>query len=746
MARRNESKFASAALVLLLALVVLYGCRAFDPEPVIVNIPPDTFITGAPAETTGTVFNRHMYWYANDVDGEVVQYIFAITDSTVRDQTRPDLDEEDDRFDPADDILTLEQTSWRVVGYTEKSDSVFVFSIDREANTSKDITFHIVAVDDRGAIDPTPARLHFFNNSLGNPVVRFQVSTFDPDTGDEIERWVGTPQHGPKLSGVVLWPWAPDPDLLSPEDTPEPQIGFLNPFRICWEASSPNGMIVGYRYKASELQTAEYLPTKIDEETGETVPDWGLEVTCFDYQNNTNPADLDPGNLPQECASGWLDCPELRRWVSGAHRLQVVALDQAQVQSQILFGELGYRVNYPPETELVRDSDFPKFTTDGVNWNSFSEGDTLPDGAYVLFRQRGADRFARNLDDPIKGPLIEGLPCCDIPFSSAPPDSEVRYQVRVQDARAKNDQNADVFWKTQYSPAEYSDTLGFHIGPFTYDMAFRSQDEHETEDTTPDLMRFVGGFLPEMTGISPTIADSLIVRSPLVGGSTWPENTVQYSVNLDQLPPGLKRWWDGSKYVFAAEKGGPEWFEVQGHVIRYTLLFEGRADGREPNTHVASWTYEIYGQYDPDNRIKEGAGDDVFGRWESPGTDDRWEMSSSGDGVEIFIPQLIWISPQLFEPGFPYYPLGQLLARQLGRIQIRAQGKTTGEGDVFKFCVFSVREDCGANASTIQLGSLGRRTQTLREDFKIYLGLDPGNTGTITEYWPPEGYVPEEDL
>ncbi len=103
MVRRNESRFASAALVLLLFLVVFYGCRAFDPEPIIVNIPPDTFVTGAPAETTGTVFNRHMYWYGKDVDGEVVKFIFAITDSTVRDRSQPRVDEEDARFDPADD-------------------------------------------------------------------------------------------------------------------------------------------------------------------------------------------------------------------------------------------------------------------------------------------------------------------------------------------------------------------------------------------------------------------------------------------------------------------------------------------------------------------------------------------------------------------------------------------------------------------------------------------------------------------
>lgn len=745
MARRNESKFASAALVLLLALVVLYGCRAFDPEPVIVNIPPDTFITGAPAETTGTVFNRHMYWYGGDADGEVVQFIFAITDSTVRDQTRPDIDEEDQRFDPADDILTLEETSWRTVGYTEKSDSVFVFTIDRDDNTSKDITFHIVAVDDRGAIDPTPARLRFFNNSLGNPVVRFEVATRDPQTGVVVDRWVGTPQDGPKLEGDVIWPWAPDPDTISPEDSSVPLIGYLNSFQICWEASSPNGAVVGYQYKASELQTAGFLPTTIDEETGEEVPDWSLDVTCFEYANQVNPEDLPSNNLPPECTSGWADCPELRRWEAGSHRLQVVALDQALVQSSGLLGELSYSVNYPPETELIRDQGWPRYSTDGINWNAFSEGDTLPDGAYVLFQQRGVDRFERNVSDP----LLSGLPCCDVPFTTAPPDSEVRYQVRVEDARALNDQGAPVFWKTQYSPAEYSDTLGFHIGPFDYFVAFRSQDEHLTEDTTPDHIAYVGGFKPSMTLIQPAPTDSLIVRWPTLG-TTWPENTVQYTVNSDDLPPGVKRYWDGNKYVFSSCTGQPgdecPGLQVTGKIIRYTVLFEGQADAREPNSSLQSWTYTIFGQYDPENRIKEGAGDDVFGRWDSPGTPNSWEMSAGDNGVEVFIPDLIWVQPSLFDPGFPFYGPGKELAKQLGRIQITAQGKTTRQGDDFEYCFLTVRESCGANSSKVSLGPLGRRSQSLQSEFKAYLGLDRGNTGSITDFWPPEGYIPPEDL
>ena len=744
MARGNESKFAAAVLGLLLFMAVFYGCRAFDPEPVLVNTPPDTFITGAPAETTGTVFRRHMYWYGNDVDGAVVQFIFAITDSTVRDLTRPDIDEEDARFDPADDILTLTTTDWRTVGYTDKTDSVFVFTIDRLSNTAKDITFHVVAVDDRGTVDPTPARLHFFNNSLGNPVIRFSVSTFD-DSGVETERWVGTALDGPKLEGDVIWPWAPDPDTISPEDSAKPIIGFLNHFQICWEASSPNGTVVGYRYLTSESPSAEFLPVKEDEESNEDVPDWTLDVTCFDFQNDTSPDDFDPNHLPDECASEWKDCPELVRWTSGEHKIRILALDEALVQNGAQAGELRYQVNYPPETELIRDSGWPRFSVDGVNWTSFVDNDTIPDGAYVLFKQFGLDRFERNRDNP----LIQGLPCCDDILEVADPDSEVRYQTRIADARAVNDLGARIFWKTSYSPAEYSDTLGFHIGPFDYTVTFRSQDEHLTEDTTPDQIQFTGGFQPKITSLSPSNGDSLLIKDPLFGISDrWPGNSIVYTVNTDTPPdPSMKRFWDGAKYVWGEEKQDGWWGPIDGLVYRYRVRFDGQSDVREPNISIRSWTYEIVGQYDPENRIKEGAGRDIFDHYSAPGTPDFWEMSADRDGVVIFIPRLIWQVPDWFKPGGPppYPDLGQLLARQLGRIKLKAAGKTVQQGDEFAYCFIDVRESCDTNASTIQLASLGRRTENRKTEFAAYLGFDPGRTGSITELWPPEGFIPEED-
>ena len=47
----------------LLVIASLFGCRAFEPEIVIVNRPPETYIIGAPAETSGGYFQYHVFWY-----------------------------------------------------------------------------------------------------------------------------------------------------------------------------------------------------------------------------------------------------------------------------------------------------------------------------------------------------------------------------------------------------------------------------------------------------------------------------------------------------------------------------------------------------------------------------------------------------------------------------------------------------------------------------------------------------------
>ncbi len=151
----------------VLAASLLFGCRAFEPEAIIVNRLPETYIVGSPAETSGAYFHFHVYWYGTDSDGFVERYVWALTDTSIQDIETDD-DEEDQRFNPGTNASTLE-----IGTYTSRTDTVFDFQIGQGANLSYDMTLHMVAMDDRGEFDRTPARLHFFSNALGNPEVDF---------------------------------------------------------------------------------------------------------------------------------------------------------------------------------------------------------------------------------------------------------------------------------------------------------------------------------------------------------------------------------------------------------------------------------------------------------------------------------------------------------------------------------------------------------------------------------------------
>ena len=151
----------------VLAASLLFGCRAFEPEAIIVNRLPETYIVGSPAETSGAYFHFHVYWYGTDADGFVERYVWALTDTSIQDIETDD-DEEDQNFNPGTNASTLE-----IGTYTSRTDTVFDFQIGQGANLSYDMTLHMVAMDDRGEFDRTPARLHFFSNALGNPDVEF---------------------------------------------------------------------------------------------------------------------------------------------------------------------------------------------------------------------------------------------------------------------------------------------------------------------------------------------------------------------------------------------------------------------------------------------------------------------------------------------------------------------------------------------------------------------------------------------
>ena len=146
--------------LILLGLVLLTGCRAFQPEAVIVNKAPETYIVGSPVEHAGGYYRFHVFWYGSAQDGRVERFVWALTDTTIQNPDTTD-DEEDSRFNPALDATHLDIASW-----TTKTDSIFNFEINQGTAPSYDMTLHMVAIDDFGDYDRAPARLHFFSNTL----------------------------------------------------------------------------------------------------------------------------------------------------------------------------------------------------------------------------------------------------------------------------------------------------------------------------------------------------------------------------------------------------------------------------------------------------------------------------------------------------------------------------------------------------------------------------------------------------
>ncbi len=174
---------AVSGLVLAVALVgmLLHGCR--DPLTTAENRNqvPDTYLTGAPAESVTTFYKVHFHWYGNDSDGRVVGYEYAISDSLPADE----------------DTLTYH--------YTTRTDSIFTFQVGASQQVLGH-RFYIRAIDDEGAVDPVPAWRFFGAIDLNPPKPEFTLAeAFDPN--DPAHRMSLTSTHPTVPTDTVPAGW-----------------------------------------------------------------------------------------------------------------------------------------------------------------------------------------------------------------------------------------------------------------------------------------------------------------------------------------------------------------------------------------------------------------------------------------------------------------------------------------------------------------------------------------------------------
>lgn len=624
----------ASCLSAVAALTALAGCRAFQPEAVQVNKAPETYIIGAPAEAAGGYYRIHVYWYGRDEDGRVDRFVWALTDTSVQDPLTTD-DEEDQRFNPALDASTLEIAHW-----TTRTDSIFNFTIGQGVNTSTNKTLHMVAIDDFGAYDRSPARLRFFTNTLGSPDLRF----FRIQGSDTI----------PVAFGQV--------------DT----VGFGRQYQIMWRGQSPN--VRGY--SAEALARVDTVPPIGDGLFGyKWKLDGALGGNCqpaledcwhprrFNESTNDSFSYFGSATTLVFSNDGSGTSPFRKLLPSGTVGLEVNSLDIAGVEVANYLRPFSFIVNYDPQTLILdgqQDWAHPGDTETYpyyIRLNDptrahvpFHSGERIPDRTYVVVKALARDdaRDAR-LDVSYKIGFTGFLQGVRQNFSGGvfPFTSEAS----VLNTQPAWDAGVDGW---------YGDTLGFLTAPrsrFTINM--QSVDEHQRRDGSPASLSFEVGFEPCLQCIEivpkPSSSTSAFdIDTPCVEDAS-PEyldthpclsGVTNLQVSFTGAQPGDLQPVPGAAYILINRDTGfvnrllttPARADSAANYIlpasrfKMGVLLHGKDDPREAWSsavrRLGGIQYEVSYACDPFNEIRDGGGSDDI---QVP----TWGQPASGTGLVV---------------------------------------------------------------------------------------------------------------
>jgi hypothetical protein len=540
------------------------------------------------------------------------------------------------------------------------------------------------------------------------------VALYVQETDGELSlHWIGSPMG---------------PLAQSPEQTAVAWIGFGAPFELRWFIGSEQSPVVDFRWKASQIPSAPFVPAAVD-----SVPTWSSETRAF-FANDTDPAQL----IPSSCPDGE-DCPSQRRWEDssgGPYRFQLEGRDQ---DGRVQHFEFEFHVNYPPDTRIVRNGlppsqsgvAFPRYWyfDDSDNWvaTHFAEGDTIPSGSYAVFAVDGTDRLASEVQ-------ADSF-CCDLALSSDA--ARLKRQWRAQWS-ALNDRGESRSEFPTWSISELSDTLGFFVGPFDYHITARARDEHDRSDPTPDEFDFVAGFAPRIVATAPVDGDMVLLG---------PDGSDPASSQSATATPNVIRYWDTVLDQYWTTQL-VDTQAVAGTVFVLPLNFESAADprqhgvlgdvaGRDFGSAALGWTYEYLSEFDPDNFSREGNGDGDLRSFV--------DGSSSGfftraNAIEIFVPNSLWDQPEFFDPdGACLIPewcdQGAILLRNLGRIGLTVMAKDTSSQSKLSTYPVSLRPSGTNNVQPVNLSELGRRSELVQDIFEVRLVVG-GAPGQLV-LWPP---------
>ncbi len=431
--RRLDSRNTSGVVLLFIVTLamVLPACRE---EGILVdrNRAPETFLTVAPPETTNADYLVHLYWHGEDKDGVVTRYMWFRSD-TLR-TLKPYLESEMELLDWNPEARASDYVRGH---FTMATDTIITFK-GYDDNTGALLNrqaFHIVALDDMGRMDQTPARIQFFAKVDCVPVTKFWTS------------------H----DGI---------DWTTYESSLLDTISMFQPVHIRFWAETCNDHITGYRW----IYGGKVYP----DENNDGVPEWKIpppETLTVSINNDVQEF------LP-----------------SGDLYLKVLARDDAGSVSKanILTGEgvCQIVINHDPDTRILYgDNYFTMQSGDtAIRTIEFSDGaiDTLPYNSRLRLHYMGWDDTKDILEyDP---PLPIRFQYMFERWGRAFDGSSSNYSTPWYPTKKAEDTNC-------YAD---EDSVTMRVGSNEYIFAARAFDEQYRSDGTPDTVRFYGNYSPNI--------------------------------------------------------------------------------------------------------------------------------------------------------------------------------------------------------------------------------------------------------
>jgi hypothetical protein len=416
----------------VLLLLAFQGCRDEDLVRPDINSPPETILSVAPALGDQTFHKYNVRWTGLDRDGVVTEYKLA---TVAEDELYGGRTSEEDIAEYLVDL------PWY---YTNATESLFVFRADRP--NSRRHSLYVVAIDNEGKEDPSPALTNFTAVDFELPVITIRMA----DNLNPIPRI-----PGPR--GDTL----PAYNLLEPGEPIE--------ITMLWEGHDPDGSILEWRYK---LDSALEVP----------LPPDSTQVSFVYDPLDTLGSDV------------WL----------GFHEFKLVAIDDANARSNRQTAR--FVINFDPDTYV--DSIWSYRETTNTISGQWPSGPPLPQ--ILIFAREwrenpdSAAKYAGMRIGYQFGPLRikfhgtdkDGLQ------SGAPPDS-FRWSIQgtnlaggVRPTAECGTDGEIVFYCTGAgeSPRLDSDR------PFT--LFFSAVDDHGKQDGSPDTVKFSVDFPPKIISIS----------------------------------------------------------------------------------------------------------------------------------------------------------------------------------------------------------------------------------------------------